>query len=84
MPDRRLRLFHPTSECVTGSDDSYHGQKGRRLPERLLSPGGGQIEASREQMRQRHSRLHPKHLGIEWAKTHGASKKFNGSVRVTV
>src|SRR6266700_3196039 len=83
MFDGSPRLLSSTSERVTCGDDGNDSQEGRRLPERLLGPGGGHIKAPRKQMRQRHSCLHPEHLRIERAETHRAREKLDGGVGVT-
>jgi hypothetical protein len=36
-----------------------------------------------EEVRQRHSRLHSKHLRVQWTETHGAGEILDGVVRIT-
>src|SRR5258705_11909095 len=45
------RLLSSAGERVTCGDDGNDSQEGRRVPERLLGPGGRHIKAPRKQMR---------------------------------
>ena len=72
-----LRFVHSAGERVTRCNYADRNKKARQIPQRLLGPGSGLVEAARAQVRKRRSALHSIHLGIERTRAHGVSQSFD-------
>src|SRR5262245_13896424 len=73
-------VLHPPGKCAARSDRCCRQREVRHVSMRLLGPHAGGVVTCGNQVRHRNPELHPEHLEIERAQTHGVLESRDGFV----